>query len=680
MRGARVVTRKDVVIECSGQASLGETARDPQVQVRDGAASLLRRLVLVDEMGNCNARDVQPICGRTWARKDLLLPHAEVAGARVCCWVKCEEQRRAAPVVDWDKEGQLRGWWDRTERGARLTVEVNGHCQSVTPAPELNPYPGEDRIDDAYWELGWRTVPVPPEWLHPGANTVILRAEDGSRWSVLLEQGRWPNRSARSVDAGRTWDWDRLGYNECSDGEILVRMEMDCHPPEGRLSSPALDLAAASGDPLGMPLVLRGLSADCRADTPPGTSVALELRAGGTPGYDPESWSSWQPAEAFVPRPGDRYAQWQAVLRTGKPLSTPVLRAVRLTAAVEEEPAAWGRLAAADNPAIVRPSRPFGLQAPTWRALMLRQRWNLDTVVAGAADDFEKIVRLAHWTREQWSDGWRSDLKDLHVTPPWDAALILTLAKADLAQGMCTHFSTVFVHCCAALGIPARHLICKAHCSAEAWSDRFRTWVWVDCGGDPDDTRRAVYHVERNGVPLSALAARAAWAAGDLSGVRLVGRRAQEAFRLEARLAHLQRLCIPGRNDQMTSLSPGEPEHGALYYHYDGYLWWRAPGVAPLSWFSLSSDRAADWEWTPNRTRIHLRRMGRRGVLAVQLESSMASRTGFQEKRDEGAWRECPAESEWALHPGENVLAARSLSAFGGEGPTAWVRLTLEPA
>ena len=668
-------------IDWTGPAALEEATRDPQVEVRDGTASLLRRVVLADEMGRCNARDIQPIHGLTWARKDLHLPHAEAAGARVSCWVKCEEERRPPQPLDWDRESQLRGWWERTERGARLLVEVNGHRQEVTPVPDLEPYPGDDVIDDAYWELGWRTVEVPVGWLHPGTNTVVLHVQDGSRWSVLLETGRQPNRSARSVDGGRSWDYDHLGYNECYDGEILVRMELDCHPPEGRCSSPAFDLAAASGDPLGPPLGLphsiRGLAAECMSDTPAGTAVTLELRTGPTPVHDPESWSSWQPTAACALRPGDRFAQWQATLRTERPLSTPVLRGVRVTVTVDDGEAGWGRLSASDNPPIVRSSHPVGIQAPTWRARMLRERWRLDEVVAGAKDDFERIVRLAHWTREQWDDGWRPDLKDLHLAPPWDAPLILALARRDLAQGMCTHYSTVFVHCCAALGIPARHLICKAHCTAEAWSDRWGKWIWVDCGGDPRDDRRAVYHVERDGVPLSALEARAAWLTGNHAGLRLVGRGAEEAFRVERRIAHLQRLCIPLRNDQMTSQNPGEPEHGALYYHYDGYLWWRAPDLAPLPWFSFTSGRAADWGWTPNRTRMHLQRTARRGVLAVQLETSMPHRAAFQAMKGTGPWEECPAAFEWSLREGDNRLAARSLSAFGSEGPAAWVQVTL---
>ncbi len=680
------MTTREIRIECAGPAQFDAAARDPLVQVRGGAASLVRRLVLADETGACTARDVQPIAGAAWARKDFLLPHVDVAGARVSCWLKCEESRIAPAVPDWDEEARTRGWWDRTDRSARLTVEVNGHPQTVPPITDLDPYAGDDRIDDAYWNLGWRTVEVPAAWLRPGLNSVVLHADDGSRWSVLLEAGRGFGRSARSRDAGRSWEYERLGYNECYEGELLVRMELDCHPPAGRLESPVIDLAAASapdgpaGDRLGGPLELRGLAASCRADTPEGTAVALELRSGETPAFDSGRWSGWQTADGCVPRLHDRYVQWQATLRTDRPLSTPVLHAVRLTATVAGAEASWGRITAADNPPIVRPSRPFGLQGPTWRARMLRERWRLDEVVAGAADDLGKIVRLAEWTRDRWSDGWRKDFKELHLCPPWDASVILELAPRDLSQGMCTHYATVFVQACAALGIPSRHLICTSHCTAEAWSGRWGTWVWVDCGGDNDDARRAVYHVERDGAPMSALAARAAWLAGDLAGMRLVGRNADTAFRLERRLAHLGRLCIPRRNDHLTSLAPGEPEHGVLYYHYDGYLWWRSPEKAPLPWFSLASDRAADFDWTPDRTRIHLARTAPRGALEVQLESSMASRTAFQASRDDGPWRECPAESEWNLHPGVNRLAARSVSAFGFEGPMARVDVSLEPA
>jgi hypothetical protein len=286
-------------------------------------------------------------------------------------------------------------------------------------------------------------------------------------------------------------------------------------------------------------------------------------------------------------------------------------------------------------------------------------------------------MRLAEWVRDQWSDGWNRDWKALCLCPPWDGALILELASRDLSQGMCTHYSTVFVHACAALGIPARHVIHKAHCTSEAWSDQWGKWIWVDAGGDMNDQTRAVYHVERDGVPLSALEARSARQEGRLDGVRLVGRRASEVFRLEQRLDLLDHFCIVLRNDQLTSLNPGEPEHGVMTYHYDGYLWWRDEQMPPLPWFSCSSSREADFHWTENRTRIHLQRTEHRGMLRLSLESCMPNLQALQVRLNKGEWHERPADSTWTPQDGENLLEARSVSAFGVYGPASWVKVSL---
>jgi hypothetical protein len=509
-------------------------------------------------------------------------------------------------------------------------------------------------------------------------NEAVLYTQDGSRWEILIETSRHPNRSAKSVDGGQSWDYDHLGYNDCYDGEYLVRMEVDGYPAQGRITSPVFDLTTEmSGQELGQPFKLQRMYVEAQTDTPDGTSVEFELRAGSNPVYEPTRWSSWCPADDFVLRQDDRFVQWRAVLRTIDPMATPVLREVCVKVEVETEQTDWGRWMDAHNPPIRRPSHPFGYQAPSRRTRMLRERWNLDEVVQGSASDFDQIVCLMNWTREQWKDGWNPDWKALHYCPPWDAPLILEVGRHNLGRGMCTHYATVFVHACAALGIPARHVIHKAHCTAEAWSDYWEKWVWLDPGGDQNDETMAGYYVEQDGVPLSVLEAHAAWRHGKDAKLRLVGRHAEHVFRLQDRLALLDRFCIVLRNDQMTSLKPGEPEHGAVPYHYDGYLWWRDEQTPTLPWFSFSSNRMADFYWTLNRTRIYLQRTSERGVLRVMLASSMPNLAGLQVRLDNGEWEKSEPEFEWRLQSGENLLAARSTSAFGVEGLESWVRVGL---
>ena len=76
------------------------------------------------------------------------------------------------------------------------------------------------------------------------------------------------------------------------------------------------------------------------------------------------------------------------------------------------------------------------------------------------------------------------------------------------------------------MGITARQVIHRSHCTAEAWSDRWEKWVWLDFSGDMNDNTRAIFYMLRDGVPLSALEVHRAWMASDYRGMRLEGRHA----------------------------------------------------------------------------------------------------------------------------------------------------------
>ncbi len=686
---------KRVELAWAGAEQFALPTRDGVVEVTaDGVVQLVKRVTVADEIGAVTGRDVQPVYGLVWARKDLVLDSAEASAARLSVWARS------------------------AHKDATLILEVNGHVIQRPPCEDPAGRWDASSGEHPYWRYAWQPVKVPTEWLRAGTNTVIVRSEDGGEWELLIEDARQPNRSAVSVDGGVTWDYAHLGYNDCYDGELLVRLELERYPCTGRITSEVFDLAAAaSGDGIGAPVTLQRLCLDLVGTTPRGTMLGGELRAGPTPQYDPATWSAWQRAEGMRQaccgvRASDRFAQWRVTLSTTRPLDTPRLRGVRVTGevAIEDGNHSWGILRAEDNPMLVYPSAPVGRQLPSRRTRMLRERWRLDEVVRGAQDDWERIVRLATWTRDQWSDGWNRYWKQLHVCPPWDAPLILELTRHNLSLGMCTHYSTVFVHVCAAMGIPARHVIHHSHCTAEAWCDRWGKWAWLDFSGDMSDGTRAIYYVTRDGVPQSALEVRRAWQRQDYAGMALQGRHAELVFDLQERAALLDQFCIVPRNDQMNSPFPGELEHGAVSYHYDGYQWWRdapgTPGIVqqPLAQFSRYSSREGDFYWTENRTRIHLARSLRRDVLHVQLESCMRAIQGYQHaasglalassayrrleagagdggrlqvRLDEGAWHDSPSAFEWRLLPGGNHLAARSVNAFGAVGPMSSVTVEL---
>ncbi len=149
------------------------------------------------------------------------------------------------------------------------------------------------------------------------------------------------------------------------------------------------------------------------------------------------------------------------------------------------------------------------------RLQALRQKYQLDTLVAGAANDLEKVARIRDWLKSRW------DHSQPIISPPWDAFYMLDRTDKKIEAFYCVHYSVAFMQCCLALGIPARLLnlgrgICTApidirgygreldkehpcdeHVINEVWLDDEGRWVMMDVDFD--------IHYERNGRVLSAL-------------------------------------------------------------------------------------------------------------------------------------------------------------------------------
>ncbi len=660
----------EITTTTRGYAGWDACTRDRQLALdRDsGAVTLAQRITVRDEVGRCNRRDREIVTDRIWAKKDFVIPDPRVEGATLALRVSSALEDGA------EAEGDVRHFSDT--RGACLLIEVNGHTVRF-------PWPSER----TYWQGTAFAVPIPPAYLRAGLNEFILHSVDATPWYLLIEESLWPNRSARSEDGGRSWDYDHLGPTGSHDGEYLLRLDLVGYPPQGAMVSPPIDLATLLSDsPVGAPLTLRRLSLAAEADTPPGTTVTLEARLGLTPSYAPLEWTGWLGPDALeaLPRGPYRFVQWRATLHSVSARRTPRLMAVTLRAAVQPQaatPADRYAVCVDQAPCLARSSYPFAYQPyDEPRVHVARERWGLEGVVAGAANELEALARLADWTRHSWEDGWHIHSRlpggELRYCPPWDGLVIRELASRGLSQGMCTHYSTVFVQAATALGFVARHNVIHAHCVAEVFVNDWGKWVMFDAGCDTDDVRKFTYHLERDGVPMSALEAHQAWVAKDLAGVQMVPAVDDPHFALDPWLRHFERFCTTLREDDLTTLSPGEPEHGWISYHFDGYLWWEDAQTPKLPRFALATDRVADMYWSVNQVEVHLLAGSSAGSLNVLLATPTPNLDHLEVCLDDGDWRPSPAAFEWRLHRGENRLAARSVNRFGRSGPVAAIVAT----
>ncbi len=179
-------------------------------------------------------------------------------------------------------------------------------------------------------------------------------------------------------------------------------------------------------------------------------------------------------------------------------------------------------------------------------AAAFREKHGLLELIAGAADDWEAILRLRHWVFMNVRDGQPSwPLSGHEPSQIVDASL-------HGATFYCTYFAYAFAAAASACGFPARHLgidvLRKAnepgahHGVADVWVNKFRKWVHVDPNYD--------HHYELDGIPLNAEEIGQAWRRNQGRGiVGLVGPEKREVERPRAGIA-------------------GKHESACFYWHY----------------------------------------------------------------------------------------------------------------
>ena len=601
--------------------------------------ALRKRVVVADELGAATTRTYELLTGGTWAKKELILPRLGADSAVLAVRMDCDKDR------------------------SLLLLDVNG--KSIA-------HRFKEKRD--YWHKGWKWIEVPVSYLRPGKNEFIFRAGDKGQWKLYLENSLLPNRSAKSVDAGQTWDYLRQGVHGSCDGEYIARLSLSQYAEQGVVTSPVIDLAQGLGNEgIASLAKAKKISLTSKGRTPAGTSITFLARAGSTPAYDPATWGHWAPPErAMVGKGKDAlYLQWRAVLRSEKPNATPQLKSVALEADVDatQSPTA-GRVKVVESRsfAIVRSSYPFAHQHYEEQRLgILREKWGLDKAVAGAKTEFDKILRLRRWARDAWVDGWNKG--SILFVPPFDALVILELTQQNTSLGMCTHYSAVFTQACLAMGLNAKVVIIDSHCVAEVWSNEYGKWVIMDTAHDTNDKTKATGHYIRDGVPLNARELRDAYVQKRFEGIEnVMDHRMEKPISLEDRLYHYRRFCTTLRNNFLRSIYPEEPEHGAMAYTYDGHVWYEDDWTPRLPQFSITSSRDADFHWSLNQAELHPHLTEKGGEVRVDVATETPNFSHFLVRSNDGEWRERPASFAWRLRRGRNELEVKPVNKFNVEG------------
>ena len=296
----------------------------------------------------------ETVTSQTWIKKELLIPNP---------------QARAAYLV--------------VLSDVPVEALINGIAQHLGPNQSGRPLHQRYAFD--------------PNLLQAGRNEIILRtsgrvtiARDDEFALGSRTRTRHPGRSAKSTDAGKTWDYGHLGPEGKLEGEYGVRVFLEHYRSQGSLTLPVLDAGNLEGSAVGAPITQTGpIEIAVEGETGPAGGILVRARTGDTYVPTEKHWSDWQElgeTGGVLQSPRGRYVQVAVELSSRDPLQSPRLRGVRVEAKPTgpEDWTARLRVLEEHNEEIVRTSIPFEyepLDHP--RLQQLRQEYKLDEVVQG---------------------------------------------------------------------------------------------------------------------------------------------------------------------------------------------------------------------------------------------------------------------------------------------------------
>jgi len=548
--------------------------------------------------------------------------------------------------------------------GSGLNLECNGV-----------EFKGSEELPSTAWHV-WN---IPVKILKKGLNDFIFKGNG----VLLIEPSLYPDRSARSFDGGKTWEFNNLGVNN-GNGEYLVRLRLNQYPEKGFATSEIYDLLGIADESIihGKFLSAKKIRLFCEANIPVKTELTFQYRCGSSAIYDSRRWSSW---ETFtkkknywtINKPVDhRFLQIMAILRTDNCYEAPSIDKITITADVEYYPSVSKlRVLNFDFPVFIQTSIPFVYQEPNQRTRALRSMYKLDQVIKEGKTEFEKLVLLRNWARHTAPKGW--DWGTSMWCPPWDALVILATNKQIAALCMCTHYSTIFAQSAISLGYPARHLILDHHCVAEVWSNQFGKWILMDTGNSHNPEMNC--HLEHDGIPLNALEIRNFWKSGRSNEIKFIcannqGITQDEKDKFESTyFKNFRRFAIPLRNNFLGAPEPGEPEQGMSNYYCDLYLWWEdKPEPVESPEYGKTSNRPADFYWTVNQTFIDLVSIDENSI-NVTLYNNVPAFSHYLVSINGNRWTKSQDQFAWKLVSGKNELAAKAVNLYGVECPVSTV-------
>ncbi|MDE3000396.1 MAG: hypothetical protein OXU79_15075 [Gemmatimonadota bacterium] len=607
-----------------------------------------------------------------------------------------------------------------------LHISVNGHHLIRPPSTIAHPAARQYYTSDwggSHFD-NWFVVAVPVGALRQGTNEFVLWAESKeTSWEIMVaadgeyKRGsetrlRHPDRSAKSRDAGRTWDFKRLGWKDEIDGEYVIRLSLDRSAPQGAFVSPVIDLATG-GDTkgIGKLLELEKCRVGWEVDVPEGSEVRIEARLGDHPAPGAARWSPFESVTDFSRTwndPAGRYLQFKMAMCARNPLVTPVFKGISVEARRREHTHRSNRryhLHRFRNGRVIRPSLPY-VHEDFARLNDLRNRFELDSVISDAATEFEAQLKLMHWAYKVpigQLDAYRWNYLDL---PRLERDAngrpgLLGDYQERRRDGHCLYCNLTLIAACLSMGFPARWVNISTkhtygHEVAEVWSNEFDKWIFLDA------TRDYYIYDPDTGIPLGLveISERLAeimpgpatweypiqWRLPDLEmlrAARVAYRQGDNAFSIDDLSGGPEHLMLKGhlqmvrRNDFASRPWP-LPWRLSSNWGSDLFYCFYSDVFPRKREYHEHTTRWQDFSPPLNRTELFLSETAEPDVLRVDADTETPCFDAFLVKIDGDEWRKQTALTlEWRLHEGLNQLRVMARNSAGVCGPESHAEVVM---
>ena len=585
-----------------------------------------------------------------------------------------------------------------------LRITVNGNPTQV------------DNWDLKTCHLTYRWTEFPVSWLKKGKNVVDLScpeaasAEEG--WNLYLARadefehgGGDPanvgETSFKSTDGGESWKKSPFGPLGQTRAEYSVRLSFDRYVRTGWLATPVIDLW--KGDETGFITPVRipkKILIALRSAVPEETSVEYFYRVGTSPEPFSKEWGPYKligSGEAVDIELDDkavkgRFLQIRAVLTTDNPLETPVVRSVRVETELLQGFTAHEsvKTVRADNPVIKYSS--IDWEWEPWDRPELkevRERENLDAVVAGSKTQFEMIMKLLEYATTRVPRMYSSPMPDY---PGWDARSILERIDQHGSLGMCIQFNNLLMGLCLAYGIQGRLLNVMNHEVAEVWSDDFGKWVYLEASYanhylfdmntcipmgmyELHNTYLDYFFPDRaidwmNELTSSSHTANLIREREDKPPVM----RSSTTYHQNEMLAYKGLVHSPfmravPRNNFYEKPYPMPLSHGSAWWPWNGYINWYDNRTPPKRQYSWHTDRPRDMWPDLNLVRVHATSAHFNKFLYLRFETYTPNFSHFEIYENDCGWKRVDNDRwTWVLVTGKNTLRVRAVTKLGVNG------------